>query len=267
MRQRALITGASEGIGAIYADRLAKRGHDLILVARNRAKLAQTAARLESETGVGIEILPADLTARTDLERVAERLQDASIVFVVNNAGVIAPGPLLGLDAAALEAMVALNVTAALRIAHAAVKNFAPHGAGTLVNISSVVALAPERLSGTYSGTKAFLLNLSQALQAELAGTGIRVQAVLPGATRTAIWSKGGIDVDTLPADRVMDVEDMVDAALRGLDLGETVTIPSLPDASDWDRLQEARLALGPRLSLRSPAPRYGLASDRAVLS
>lgn len=261
MQNPALITGASEGIGATYADRLAKRGHDLILVARNREKLSQLAASLGRATGRTVEVLAADLTNRMDLERVVDRLQDPSIAVVVNNAGIVTPGPLAAVGAAALEAMVALNVTAALRVAQAAVTSFAARGSGTLINISSVVALMPERLSGTYSATKAFLLNLSQALQTELAGTGVRVQAVLPGATRTAIWAKGGIDVDTMPADRVMAVEDMVDAALRGLDLGETVTIPSLADLASWDRMQQARLALGPELSLRSPAPRYGLSS------
>lgn len=267
MQQAALITGASEGIGATYADRLAKRGHDLILVARNREKLSQLAAKLEAETGRAVEILAADLTDRADLERVVNRLDDSAIELVVNNAGTVTAGPLLSTEAARLEAMVALNVTAALRIAHAAVRNFAARGSGTLINISSVVALAPEILSGTYSGTKAFLLNLSQALQTELAGTGVRVQAVLPGATRTAIWAKGGVDTDAMPAERLMDLDQMVDAALKGLDLGEAVTIPSLPDLADWDRLQQARLALAPLLSRQSPAPRYALSSEPAMMA
>lgn len=267
MQHPALITGASEGIGATYANRLAKRGHDLILVARNRDKLAQVAAGIETGIGRAVEILPADLTIPDELQRVVDRLQDPSIEFVVNNAGIASAGPLVGMDAGMLDAMVALNVTAALRIAHAAAGTFAVQGAGTLVNISSVVALAPGRISGTYSATKAFLLNLSQALQAELADSGVRVQAVLPGVTRTAIWAKGGIDVDAMAAEIVMDVEDMVDAALAGLDLGEAVTIPALPDAAGWDRVEQARLDLGPFLSRRSPAPRYGLRSQAAARS
>ena len=267
MRHAALITGASEGIGATYADRLAKRGHDLILVARNRDKLDRLAAVLRNGTGCAVEVLVADLTVPSDLQLVAARLRDFAIEVAVNNAGSIVPGPVLGADAAALELMVALNVTAALRIAHAAVANFAARGGGTLINISSVVALMPERLSGTYSATKAFLLTLSQALQNELRGTGVKVQAVLPGATRTAIWAKGGIDVDAMSADSVMDVGEMVDAALRGLDLGEAVTIPSLPDIADWDRLQQARLALAPLLSRRSPAPRYEFLPQPAVMA
>ena len=117
--------------------------------------------------------------------------------------------------------------------------------------------LAPERFNGTYSGTKAFLLNLSQSLDRELKDKGVRVQAVLPGATRTEIWGKAGVDVASFPAEMLMDVEEMVDAALSGLDQGETVTIPSLPDASDWRRFEEARLALGPNLSRQHAARRY----------
>jgi short-subunit dehydrogenase len=156
-----------------------------------------------------------------------------------------------------LEAMVDINITAALRLAHAAVAGFVVRGHGTLINVSSVLALAPERFNATYSGTKAFMLNLSTALRTELANTGIRVQAVLPGATRTEIWGKAGIDIAALPADRLMDVEEMVDAALAGLDMGEAVTIPSLPDMAEWSRFDSARLAMGPNLSLAHAAERY----------
>ena len=254
----ALITGASAGIGAIYADRLARRGHDLILVARDEAKLNAVAARLRNETGRSVEILVADLGARADLKRVEDRLQrDPSIGMLVNNAGVAVAGPMLGSDVERLEAMVALNITAALRLAHAAVAGFVARGQGTLINVSSVLALAPERFNAVYSGTKSFMLNLSLSLQAELANTAIRVQAVLPGATRTEIWGKAGVDVATMPAEMLMDAGEMVDAALAGLDLGEAVTIPSLPDIAGWSRFDDARRAMGPNLSLAHAAPRY----------
>ncbi|HET6182228.1 MAG TPA: SDR family oxidoreductase [Acetobacteraceae bacterium] len=254
----ALITGASAGIGAVYADRLAHRGHDLILVARDETRLNALAARLRTETGRSAEVLPADLLARPDLLRLEQRLrEDRSIGILVNNAGVAAAGPMHGSDVDRLEAMVNLNVIAALRLAHAAIEGFVARGQGTLINICSVLALAPERLNATYSGSKAFLLNLSIGLRAELANTAIRIQAVLPGATRTDIWSKAGVDVATLPAGTVMDVEEMVDAALTGLDMGEAVTIPALPDMADWARFTEARLAMVPNLSRAHPAPRY----------
>jgi short-subunit dehydrogenase len=256
----ALITGASAGIGATYADRLARRGHNLILVARDRARLEAVADKLIAETGRAIEVLPADLARKADLLRVERRLRDdAAIAILVNNAGIAAAGPMLGNDPDRLEAMVQLNVTAALRLASAAVEGFAARGHGTLINIASVLALAPERFNGTYSGTKAFLLNLSLSLQNELRGKGVRVQAVLPGATRTDIWAKAGVDVASLPAEMVMDLDEMVDAALAGLDQGETVTIPSLPDAADWQRYEAARLALGPNLSRNHAAARFAL--------
>lgn len=254
----ALVTGASAGIGATYADRLARRGHDLILVARDRTRLEALAGKLRSETGRAVEVLPADLARKADLLLLEHRLRgDAAIAMLVNNAGIAAAGPMLGDDPDRLEAMVQLNVIAALRLASAAVEGFVTRGHGTLINIASVLALAPERFNGTYSGTKAFLLNLSLSLQTELQGKGVRVQAVLPGATRTEIWSKAGIDIATLPEERVMDVDEMVDAALAGLDQGETITIPSLPDSADWQRYEAARLALGPNLSRNHPAARY----------
>jgi short-subunit dehydrogenase len=261
----ALITGASAGIGAVYADRLARRGHDLILVARDAARLDALAERLRTETGRVVDVMPADLAARPDLLRVEQRLRDdPAITMLVNNAGIAVSGPMLGADPDQLEAMVNLNITAALRLSHAAVAGFVARGQGTLVNIASVLALAPERFNATYSGSKAFLLNLSTALRTELSGTAIRVQAVLPGATRTELWGKAGIDVATLPADRVMDAGEMVDAALAGLDMGEAVTIPSLPDPADWARFVEARLALGPNLSLARPAARFGVGQTGA---
>jgi short-subunit dehydrogenase len=254
----ALITGASGGIGAVYADRLARRGHDLILVARDKTRLNAIAERLRAETGRSVVVLAADLGARPDLLRVERRLrEDPAIGMLVNNAGIAVAGPMFGSDVDRLEAMVDLNITAPLRLAHAAVAAFVPRGQGTLVNVSSVLALAPERFNATYSGTKAFVLNLSLALRTELANTAIRVQAVLPGATRTEIWGKAGIDVAAMPSDLLMDVDEMVDAALAGLDMNEAVTIPSLPDAADWSRFDDARLALGPNLSLAHAAGRY----------
>jgi short-subunit dehydrogenase len=254
----ALITGASAGIGAVYAERLARRGHDLVLVARNAARLETLAARLRQETGRAVEVLAADLQRRDDLLRVERRLrEDARIALLVNNAGIAQAGPVAGADPDRLEAMVQLNVLALTRLAAAAATGFKARGAGTLVNIASVLGLAPERFNGVYAGSKAFVLALSQSLDAELRGTGVRVQAVLPGATRTAIWESAGVDIATLPPEMVMEVDEMVDAALAGLDAGELVTIPSLPDAADWERLDTARLSLGPNLSRNHAAERY----------
>ena len=254
----AVVTGASSGIGAVYADRLARRGYDLVLVARDAARLTALADRLARETGVHTEVLQADLTNPADRARVEQRLQsDASITLLLNNAGMAVSGTFLESDINAVERMIALNVVAPTRLAAAVAKGFAARKAGTLINIASVLALVPEMFSGTYSGTKAYVLNLSKSLQAELGRHGVRVQAVLPGATRTEIWDRAGTPIAHLPQEMLMDVDTMVDAALAGLDQGEEVTIPSLEAVHEWTALEDARRALGPFLSLRDPARRY----------
>lgn len=262
----ALVTGASSGIGAVYADRLARRGFDLLLVARNQQRLEGVAAKLRGETGVSVETLAADLTVPGDLARVAQRLtDDPAISLLVNNAGVAVGGPLLGAAPQRLEGLISLNVLAVTQLAVAAASAFATRRHGTLINISSVLALAPEIFNGAYSGTKAYVLNLSLALQQELDPLGVRVQAVLPGATRTDLWQTAGIDLAHLPQEMVMDVDEMVDAALAGLDLGETVTIPSLPEVEEWHALNTQRLSLGPKLSLQHAASRYSGAMTTAA--
>lgn len=227
----ALITGASSGIGAVYADRLARQGYDLILVARSQAKLVTLANRLSDQTGRNVEVVAADLKDKTDLLRVEKILRsDASITLLLNNAGVGAVMPLLGSPVDDMEDMIGLNVTALTRLAYATVPGFVERGAGTVINISSIVAIAPEILNGVYGGTKAFVLGLSQSMHRELADKGIRIQAVLPGATATDFWSEAGNPVENLPQEIVMSAEDMVDAALVGLERGEVVTIPGLHD-------------------------------------
>lgn len=254
----ALITGASSGIGAVYADRLARRGHDLVLVARDGARLSALAGRLQREAGVRAEVLQADLTDRADLARVEQRLlADARITMLVNNAGMAVSGTLAAADIDAVERMIALNVLAPPRLAAAAARALPERTAGTLVNIASVLALVPEMFSGTYSGTKAYVLNLTRSLHQELGPLGVRVQAVLPGATRTEIWDRAGTPIGHLPPEMLMDVDAMVDAALAGLDQGEAVTIPSLEAVHGWNALEDARRALGPFLSRREPAARY----------
>jgi short-subunit dehydrogenase len=256
----ALITGASSGIGAIYADRLARRGYDLILVARNRERLEGLANRLTTETGRSIEIVTADLGSKADLARVETVLRtDASITMLVNNAGVGATAPLLGSDIARMDDMIALNVGALTRLTYAVAPGFVARGGGTIVNIASVVAISPESLNGVYGGSKAFVLAFSQSLHHELADKGVRVQAVLPGATATEFWDIAGLPVRNLPTAMVMSAENLVDAALAGLDQGEVVTIPALPDKSEWDAFEAARRAMSGRLSNATPARRYNV--------
>jgi short-subunit dehydrogenase len=261
----ALVTGASTGIGAVYADRLARRGYDLILVARDTGRLEELAGKLRGETGARVDVLPADLATAAGRGVVEARLRgDPAIVLLVNNAGIAAHAALVETDPDLNDAMIALNVNAVTRLAAAAARSFAARGQGAIINIASVLALAPERFNGVYSGTKAFVLNLSISMQRELEAAGVRVQAVLPGATRTEIWSAMGLDVANMPAGTVMSAADMVDAALVGFDRGEVVTIPSLPNAADFDAYTEARLALGPNLSRDRPAARYGVHAEAA---
>lgn len=258
----ALVTGASSGIGATYADRLAKRGYDLLLVARDAVRLSALAERLTKETGVNVDVLPADLTERADVRVIEQRLRDdRAISLLVNNAGVGPRGKLLADDVDYLDRMIELNVIAVNRLAVAAAQVFAARGRGAIVNIASVVAYAPEQFNGTYSASKAFVLNLTQAIHAETAEKSVKIQAVLPGLTRTEIFERAGVSTDRFPPSMVMDVTDMVDAALAGLDHGELITIPSLPNDQDLAAVTAARLALGPNLSHDKPAARYGVAA------
>jgi len=254
----ALITGASSGIGAAYAERLARRGYDLTIVARNRSRLDALAARISDDTGRAVEVFVADLGKHEDLARVEAALkQDASLTMLVNNAGVGAAAPMMHSDVDMMEEMIKLNVVALTRLTYAAAPAFASRGKGTIINIASIVAIAPEMLNGVYGGTKAFVLALSRSLHHELADKGVRVQAVLPGATATGFWDTAGRPLSMLPAKIVMPVGEMVDAALAGLDLGEFATTPSLPDIADWDAFEAARQRLIPNLSRAHPAARY----------
>lgn len=254
----ALVTGASAGIGAIYAQRLAARGFNLLLVARDEERLQAAASQLHAEHGIQVEVLKADLTQKDDVLKLEQRLRsDSSISLLINNAGVAADGLLANADLDHLERLIQLNVTTVTRLASAAAAGFTKAGRGTIINIASVVALFPERFNATYSASKAYVLSLTQSLNAELEGTGVKVQAVLPGVTRTEIWERSGIDATQIPKDMIMEAGEMVDAALSGLDQGELITIPSLPNAGEWDAFVAARLVMAPNLSKSKAASRY----------
>jgi uncharacterized protein len=254
----ALVTGASQGIGAVYADRLAKRGYDLILVARSEDRLKSLSARLASETGRSFKTLRADLNDKADLAKVETTLRDdPSITVLVNNAGIASVAPLLEADVETMADMIDLNITALTRLTYAAAPAFVARGAGTIINIASVVGISPETLNGVYGATKAYVLAFSHSLQHELAAKGVRIQAVLPGATATEIWAKAGLPYQKLPAAIVMSPEDAVDAALAGLDQGELVTIPGLQDGEEWTRFEAARRNLSTQFGNSVPGSRY----------
>jgi short-subunit dehydrogenase len=254
----ALITGASTGIGAVYADRLARRGYDLILVARNEARLKALSARLTEETGRSVTPLRADLNDKAYLATVERVLRDdASITMLVNNVGFGAVTPLLDSDVDEMDGMIALNVTALTRLTYAAAPAFVGRGRGTIINIASIVGISPETLNGVYCATKAYVVALSHSLRHELADKGIRIQAVLPAGTATEFWDKTGLPYQELPAGTVMSAEVMVDAALVELDQGELVTLPSLQDGEEWTRFEAARRAMSEHFFHSVPAPRY----------
>jgi uncharacterized protein len=253
----ALITGASTGIGAIYADRLAKRGYDLILVARNEQRLNAAAEHLRAETGVQITPLPADLNDKAGLAKVEAVLRDdPTITMLINNAGLGAVASILQADVDKMEAMIDLNITALTRLTYAAAPAFVARGKGTIINISSVAGIAVENLNGVYSASKSYVLSFGHSLQKDLAEKGVRVQTVLPGATATEFWDIAGY-APQKTSEITMRAEDLVDAALVGLDAGELVTIPGLHETKAWTRWERERLEMAPKFRNPKPAPHY----------
>ncbi|QXI29280.1 SDR family NAD(P)-dependent oxidoreductase [Pseudomonas vanderleydeniana] len=254
----ALITGASTGIGSIYAERLARRGYDLVLVARNRDRLNALASRITTDTQRNVEVFPADLANPQDLARVERKLrEDASITLLVNNAGIGTHTSLLESDVERMAEMISLNVTALTRLTYAAVPGFIARQQGALINISSIVSLAPELLNGVYGGSKAYVTAFSQSLHKELSAQGIKVQAVLPGATATDFWQIGGLPVENLDPGIVMSAADLVDGALQDFDREVLVSIPSLHDLRPFEQYEASRQALFGQLSSNRLAPRY----------
>lgn len=252
----ALITGASSGIGAVYARRLAARGHDLVLVARATDRLNALAAELRDAHGVNIEVITADLIDGAELEPVLQRLRaEPPIDILVNNAGAAMNGGFTTADPTELYQLLRLNVLAPTLLASAAIAGMVARGQGDIVNIASVLALLPEYAPGIYAATKSYVLTLSQSLSAEVSSKGVYVQAVLPAATRTEIYERAGGDISQVPD--VMEVEDLVDAALIGFDRKELVTIPPVPEAATWEAFEQARWALAKGFSNSQPAKRY----------
>lgn len=255
MVPKVLITGASSGIGAIYADRFARRGHPLVLVARDVTRMEALATRLRAETGVAIDILPADLTRDDDIARVEARLRaDHEIGILVNNAGAGLGGSFADQNSADITRLITLNATSLARLANAAASRFAREGRGSIINVASVVGLVPEVSMSVYGATKAFAIFLSRGMAFELGPKGVYVQAVLP-TTRTELWECAGADPAALPP--MMDANDLVDAALAGFDAREAVTIPALTDAAVWEACQAARHLMLPDFGNTHSAARY----------
>jgi short-subunit dehydrogenase len=240
-RGLAVVTGASSGIGAVYAERLASRGHPLLLAARRIDRLEALAARLREAHGVAVETLAVDLEDAAQLASLEARLASEPVALLVNNAGAGGLGALAATTADQLERTIRLNITALTRLSHAALAGFRVRGSGTLVNIGSVMAHAPSPAGAVYSGSKAYVLNFTRSLQLEYAGTGIRVQLVMPGPIRTEFFTSQGMSDAVFPDSAFLTAEQLVDAALAGLDAGEDVTVPSVGDTQVWAALEAAR--------------------------
>lgn len=256
-RRVAMVTGASSGLGATYADRLAARGYDLILVARRRERLEAAAQNIADKTGARIEIITADLAEPAGLLRIETVLSERDDIDVlVNNAGLGVLGPITKMPADALQNLIAVNVIALTRLSHAVLPGFVRRNSGTLINISSMVAVMPTPGGAVYSGSKGYVLNFTRSLQAELAKTGLRIQAVLPGPVHTEFFETQGFTKAPFPAELFMTADDVVDVALAALDAGEPVCLPSLRDSSPWKRFEEGRATLSSALMkpLRPPA-------------
>jgi short-subunit dehydrogenase len=260
-RKIAVVTGASSGIGAVYADRLAQRGYDLILVARRLDRLEALAERIQKAHGVKAQAFQADLEKDADVAKLEALLwTNPAVRVLVNNAGLARLQPLGKTPLQDSLTQIALNVTALTRLTHAVLPGFLQRDEGVIINIASVLGIHALPVSAVYSGTKGFVLNFTRGLQSELANTGVKVQLVLPATTATEIWDNSGIPLATLNQAAVMSAENMVDAALAGFDKGEAVTWPSVADETLWDKYDAARAALFAATQVGTPAPRYGIA-------
>ena len=257
-RPSALVTGASSGIGEVYAERLAARGYDLVLVARRAERLEALSKKLLRTEGVGAHAIAADLTDPADLTRIEGFLaSDNRISVLVNNAGNGKLGPTAAMSEDDMAATIALNITAMTRLTRAVLPAFLARNSGAIINVGSVMALHSLPITSLYSGTKAFVLTFTRGLQEEVAGTGVRVQAVLPAGTATEFYDQAGIPLSAFDPAVIMTTENLVDAALAGFDRGETVTLPSVHDIGLWDAYDAARQTLFAATQNGRPAPRY----------
>ena len=259
MSETALVTGASSGIGAVYARRLAARGHDLVLVARRADRLADLATELQSAHGISVRILPADLSDGDGIAAVETVLRTDKIDLLVNNAGIGKIGSTAELSDADALATLTVNITALTRLTRAALPAMRARRSGAVVNVGSVLAFHSLPTSTLYSATKAFVLTFTRGIAEEVRGDGVKVQAVLPAGTVTEFYESAGMSIDNFDPRIFMTAEQLVDAALLGLDRGEEVTLPSVQDEALWHSYDTARQTLFGGTQNGKPAPRYAV--------
>lgn len=228
-RRSALITGASSGIGHAFATRLARDAYDLIVVARRRERLDELAKRLGEAHGVSVEVVVADLTQADELREVEQRIREQrTLELLVNNAGFGTTGRFAELDPEREEREIRLNVIALVRLTRAALTGMIERGRGSVINVSSVVAFQPDPYNATYGATKAYVNAFTEALHEELRGSGVRVQALCPGATRTEFQEQAGVDASRIPSFAWQHAEEVVEASLDGLRRGDLICVPGI---------------------------------------
>jgi hypothetical protein len=256
---RALVTGASSGIGEAYAERLAQEGWDLVVVARRGDRLRALAERLTA-LGVAVEAVEADLASRAGIEPVVQIAAEAPLDLLVNNAALAHYMPFAELPSASAEELVELNVLCPVLLSRAALPGMLARGTGAIVNVASLLAFSgswqarhlPQR--AVYASTKSFLLTFTQILATEVAGTGVRVQVVCPGVVRTEFHSRQGLDMSSRPR---MEPADVVAASLADLERGVVVSIPGLDDQSVLEQIFATQAALAGFTGATSLPPRY----------
>jgi short-subunit dehydrogenase len=258
--RRALVTGASSGIGAAYAERLAADGWALVAVARRRDRLDALAKRLEAVHGAEVQVVEADLATANGLDRVLAVADDAPLDLLVNNAALAHYMPFAELPPEAARELVELNVLAPVLLSRAVVPQMLAQQDGAIVNVASLLAFSgaweaphmPKR--AVYASTKSFLVTFTQVLAQELAGTGVRVQVLCPGVVRTEFHSRQGMDM----AGRTrMEPDDVVAASLRDLEQGVVVSIPGLEDETALAAVEAAQAGLLGSTGAVAPASRY----------
>jgi len=264
IRKHALVTGASSGLGAAFAERLGHDHYDLILVARRLDRLEALAERLQQNQSVTVDVLKADLTQSNELQAIEKRIAEApALNMLVNNAGFGGYMPFVSLDPDRAEELIRLQVVAVTRLTRAVLPGMIARGQGAVINVSSRLAFSamipspPLPKRATYAATKAYINTFTQILANELEGTGVRVQALCPGVVQTDFHQQVGIDPTSYPASIVMTPEDVVEASLAGLARGEVICVPALDDPNLLRQFDESQRHLFDQSRSGSIAERY----------
>jgi short-subunit dehydrogenase len=261
-KRRAVVTGASSGIGVAFARRLAADGFDLMVVARRRERLEALADQLRRDAGVGVEVVAADLTDPEQLAELEARVAaDGSLELLVNNAGFAGYMPFVELDPDQAEALIRVHVLAVTRLTRAALPGMIQTGRGAIINVASLLAftgsIPPEPLPSraTYAAAKAYMVTFTQALAHELRDTGVRLEVLCPGLVKTEFHRVAGFE-PRLPFPP-MEPEEVADAALTGLELGEVICIPGLQNPELFEQASSQQRAIFQAASPGPLAARY----------